>query len=151
MTAVEQGDRPRGARRRPGPQLLAPAVVAAGLVALSVAAGVLGVLPVAPAAAGVASINDIVMSADRVPAMVVGTSVRVEGEPDAVASFHCLDGTSPDLFTDTTALGNGVDLRDLTLTATGPTATSNRWVRTTCGTDVPVGAICVPREARVSP
>jgi parallel beta-helix repeat protein len=78
----------------------------------------------------------------------------VEGN---VASGNGGDGirletrASENVLKDNVSLGNdGVDARDLSVGA-GATSVLNEWVRTTCATDVPVGAICVPPATAVSP
>ena len=52
-------------------------------------------------------------------------------------------GASDNVLEDNVALGNGsADARDLSSGA-GATTVLNQWLRTTCVTDVPAGAICV--------
>lgn len=58
---------------------------------------------------------------------------------------------SENILEDSVSLGNGgVDVRDLSAGA-GATSVLNEWIRTTCVTDEPVGAICVPPATAVSP
>jgi nitrous oxidase accessory protein NosD len=64
---------------------------------------------------------------------------------NGTTGIRVLAGTGGSLFVDNTALGNHLDAQDLSLTT--PTPDPNQWIRTTCVTDDPVGAICAPPVA----
>ncbi len=74
--------------------------------------------------------------------------VRVQGNTalrNSSNGIRVSAGATQNVLIGNTALDNATDVRDMELAISGPTATSNQWIRTTCVTDIPTGAICVSR------